>query len=135
MSFTAALFALMPMQALAAALVLITLIGWSGANAGGRWAQVGMAALALGLAMVSPAHGDRLAAPVLLHSLGLAAIGLGLSALWWALGLWLTPRAGRWAMVAVPVIVAAAHALLSADPDVAQTLADLVLGTQLAWLG
>ena len=43
MTFTAALFALMPMQALAAALVLITLIGWHGANAGGRWAQVGMA--------------------------------------------------------------------------------------------
>lgn len=135
MSFTAALFALMPMQALAAALVLITLIGWHGANAGGRWAQVGMAALALGLAMVSPAHGDRWAAPVVLHSLGLAAIGLGLSALWWALGLWLTPRPGRWAMTAAPLVLGAGHALLASDLAVAQTLADVVLGAQLAWLG
>jgi hypothetical protein len=46
MSFTDALFALMPMQALAAALVLIVLVGWRGANAGGRWAQVGLVALA-----------------------------------------------------------------------------------------
>ncbi len=135
MSFTAALFALMPMQALAAALVLITLIGWNGANAGGRWAQVGMAALALGLAMVSPVHGDRMAAPVALHSLGIAAISLGLSALWWALGLWLTPRPGRWAMAAAPLVAALGHALLADDRAVAQTLADVVLGAQLAWLG
>ena len=135
MSFTEALFALMPLQALAAALVLITLVGWRGANAGGRWAQVGMMALALGLAMVSPAHGERMAAPAGLHSLGLAAISLGLSALWWALGLWLTPRPGRWVMAAAPLALAAGHALLASDHAIAQTLADVVLGAQLAWLG
>ena len=134
MSFTAALFALMPMQALAAALVLITLIGWHGANAGGRWAQVGMASLALGLAMVSPTHADRMAVPAL-HSIGLAVVSVGLSALWWALGLWLTPRPGRWAMAAAPLVLGVGHALLAGDHGAAQTLADVVLGAQLAWLG
>ncbi|WP_457352483.1 GGDEF domain-containing protein [Roseateles sp. P5_D6] len=134
MTFTAALFALMPMQALAAALVLITLIGWHGANAGGRWAQVGMAALALGLAMASPTHGDRMAVPTL-HSVGLAVISLGLSALWWALGLWLTPRPGRWVMAAAPLVLGIGHALLADEHAVGQTLADAVLGAQLAWLG
>lgn len=135
MNFTNALFALMPMQALAAALVLITLIGWHGANAGGRWAQLGMAALSLGLAMVSPTQGARLAATAGLYSIGLAVISLGLSALWWALGLWLSPRPGRWAMAAAPLVLGIGHALLAAEHDIAQTLADLMLGSQLAWLG
>jgi diguanylate cyclase (GGDEF)-like protein len=135
MSFTEALFALMPMQALAAALVLITLVGWRGANAGGRWAQVGMVALALGLALVSPVLGDRSVAPHGMHSVGVAAISVGLSALWWALGLWLTPRPGRWAMTLAPLALALGHALLWADRASAQTLADVVLGAQLGWLG
>jgi diguanylate cyclase (GGDEF)-like protein len=135
MSFTAALFALMPMQALAAALVMITLIGWRGASAGGRWAQVGMVGLALGLALLSPALGGRLTAPHGLHSLGVAAVSGGLSALWWALGLWLTPRAGRPAMLAAPLVLGVGHALLWRDRAAAQTLADVVLGAQLAWLG
>jgi len=135
MSFTEALFALMPMQALAAALVLITLIGWRGANAGGRWAQVGMMGLAIGLALLSPALGGRFSVPHGLHTAGFAAISAGLSALWWALGLWLTPRPGRWVMTAAPVAIGLGHALLSADRMAAQTLADLVLGAQLAWLG
>lgn len=135
MTFTEALFALMPMQALAAALVLITLVGWRGANAGGRWAQVGLVALALGLALLSPALGGRFTAPHGLHSVGVAAISLGLSALWWAFGLWLTPRPGRWVMAATPPLLAAGHALLWADRAAAQTLADVVLGAQLAWLG
>jgi diguanylate cyclase (GGDEF)-like protein len=135
MSFTEALFALMPLQALAAALVLITLVGWRGTNAGGRWAQVGMVAMALGLALVSPSHGGRLGTAVLLNSAGLAAISLGLSALWWALGLWLAPRPGRWLMTAAPLALAAGHALLASDRAMAQTLADVLLGAQLAWLG
>ncbi|MBW8845179.1 MAG: GGDEF domain-containing protein [Burkholderiales bacterium] len=135
MSFVEALYALMPMQALAAALVLITLVGWRGANAGGRWAQVGMVALALGLALLSPALDGRFTAPHGLHSVGVGAISLGLSALWWALGLWLTPRPGRWVMAATPVALTAAHALLWNDRAAAQTLADVVLGAQLAWLG
>ena len=135
MSFTEALFALMPIQALAAALVQITLIGWRDANLGGRWAQVGMVALALGLALLSPAVADRFTAPHGLHSAGVAAVSVGLSAIWWALGLWLAPRPGRWVMTAAPVALAIGHALLWNDREAAQTLADVVLGAQLAWLG
>ncbi|PTT90319.1 hypothetical protein DBR42_06160, partial [Pelomonas sp. HMWF004] len=68
MNFADALFALMPMQALAAALVLITLVGWRGANAGGRWAQAGMVALGLGLALLSPALSSQLQALPGLHT-------------------------------------------------------------------
>ncbi|MFT7721432.1 MAG: GGDEF domain-containing protein [Roseateles sp.] len=130
MSFADALFALLPLQALAAALVLITLVGWRGASAGGRWAQAGVIALALGLALLGPAT-----APHGLRSLGVALMSGGLSALWWAFGLWLTPRPGRRAMAAVPVLLGAAHALLHADRAAAQALADAVLAAQLAWLG
>ena len=135
MSFVEALSALMPMQALAAALVLITLVGWRGANAGGRWAQVGMVALALGLALLSPMLDGRFTTPHGLRSVGAGAVSLGLSALWWALGLWLTPRPGRWVMAATPVLLAAGHALLWNDRAAARALADVVLGAQLAWLG
>ncbi|RZJ09748.1 MAG: GGDEF domain-containing protein [Rubrivivax sp.] len=136
MNFAQALFALMPLQAAAAALVLATLIGWRGGpNAGGRWAQAGMAALALGLALASPMVTGWPDAPAGVQSAGVGLISAGLSALWWALGLWLAPRAGRWAMAAAPFALAATHALLATNHDVAQTLTDLVLGTQLAWLG
>lgn len=135
MTFTEALFALMPMQALAAALVLIVLVGWRGANAGGRWAQVGLVALALGLALLSPLMPGRLAAPHGLQSAGIAAVSAGLSAIWWALGLWLTPRPGRWAMAAAPLLLGVGHALLWQDRSNAQMLADFGLGAQLAWLG
>lgn len=135
MTFTEALFALMPMQALAAALVLIVLVGWRGANAGGRWAQVGLVALALGLALLSPVMSGRLSAPHGLHSVGIAIVSAGLSAIWWALGLWLTPRPGRRAMAAAPLLLGAGHALLWHDRASAQTLADVGLGAQLAWLG
>lgn len=135
MSFADALFALMPMQALAAALVLITLIGWRDANPGGRWAQVGMAALALGLALASPALQAGTPPPHGLVSAGAGLVSLGLSALWWACCLWLTPRSGRWVMAAAPAVLAAGHALLWAQHDHAQMLADTVLGAQLVWLG
>ncbi len=135
MSFTDALFALMPMQALAAALVLITLIGWRDAKPGGRWAQVGMAALALGLALASPALQGGTAPPHAWVSAGVALVSLGLSALWWACCQWLTPRPGRWPMAAAPAVLAVGHALLWAHHDRAQTLADTVLAAQLIWLG
>lgn len=135
MSFTDALFSLLPLQALAAALVLVTLVGWRGDNAGGRWAQGGMFALAVGLALVSPAVAERLGAPHGLQSLGVAALSAGLSALWWALNLWLSPRPGRWAMAVAPLLLGVGHALLRHDRADAQTLADLVLGAQLIWLG
>lgn len=135
MTFTDALLTLMPMQALAAALVLITFIGWRDANAGGRWAQVGMVALSLGLALVGPTLAGRLASPQLLLSAGLGLVSLGLSALWWASCLWLTPRPGRVAMTAAPIVLTAGHVLLAAHHDRAEMLADVVLAAQLIWLG
>lgn len=135
MSFTDALFALMPIQALAAALVLITLIGWRDANPGGRWAQVGMTALALGLALASTTLQPGDTPPHAVRSAGVGLVSLGLSALWWACCQWLTPRPGRWAMTAAPAVLAVGHALLWTRPDRAQTLADTVLAAQLIWLG
>lgn len=135
MTFTNALFTLMPVQALTAALVLITFIGWRDANAGGRWAQVGMVTLSLGLALSSPVLIDRPTAPHGLLSVGIGLVSLGLSALWRASCLWLTPRPGRPAMAAAPLVLTAGHALLWARHDDAQTLADIVLGAQLIWLG
>ena len=135
MTFTDALLALMPMQALASALVLITLVGWRGANAGGRWAQVGMLALGLGLALSSPAVAARFGLPPVLHSVGAGLVSLSLSAIWWALGLWLTPRPGRWVMAAAPVALTIGHALLGPERGPAQMSTHLVLAAQLGWLG
>ena len=43
---------------------------------------------------------------------GFAAISIGLSSLWWALGLWLVPQRGRRAMAAAPLVIVLLHALL-----------------------
>lgn len=131
MSFTDALFALMPLQAMAAALVLIVFIGWRGANAGGRWAQVALLVLSLGLVLLSPAFGGQGAA----QWLGFALVSAGLSALWWGLGLWFRPQPGRGAMTAAPVAVLVLLAVFGQRPLLAQALADAVLAAQLAWLG
>ena len=79
MTFTDALFALMPLQAMAAALVLIVFIGWRGANAGGRWAQVALLVLGLGLVLLSPAFGGPDKSPMGVQLVGFAAISIGLS--------------------------------------------------------
>lgn len=135
MSFAQALHALMPMQALASALVLITLVGWRDAKAGGRWAQAGLLALAIGLALVSPALGGLRPDARWLQGAGVGLISLGLSCLWWALGLWLAPRPGRRVMAALPPLLGAAYAGLAPDRGAAQTVADIALGGQLAWVG
>lgn len=135
MSFTEALFALMPLQAMTAALVLIAFIGWRGANAGGRWAQVALLLLGLGLLLLSPAFGGQLDATLGAQLLGFAGVSAGLSALWWALGLWFTTQPGRQAMVAAPLAVVALHALLWRAPLLALALSDAMLCAQLLWLG
>jgi diguanylate cyclase (GGDEF)-like protein len=135
MSFADALFALMPLQALAAALVLIVFIGWRGANAGGRWAQVALLLLGLGLVLLSPALGARLQAPPGAQLLGFALVSAGLTALWWALGLWFTPQPGRQAMLAAPLLVVVLLAVLGGDHPLALAMADALLAAQLAWLG
>ncbi|PZP28680.1 MAG: hypothetical protein DI603_18530 [Roseateles depolymerans] len=135
MNFSGALFTLLPLQALAAALVLTTLVGWRGVRDGGRWAQAGMLLLALGLVLHSPwwqlddiaVHAQR--------TLGLVTVSAGLSALWEALARWLAPQAGRRLMWAAPLLLAAGHGLLWPDRAAAQALADLLLAAQLAGLG
>lgn len=139
MSFAQALFTLMPLQAVAAALVLVTLIGWrgpqGGGGGGGRWAQAGMVGIAAGLALLSPSLAGWAGTPHALHSAGLGLTSAGLSALWWAVGHWLGPRAGRRTMAVLPLALAATHAGLVGHPDLAQTLADAMLAGQLAALG
>ncbi|MCY4745255.1 GGDEF domain-containing protein [Pelomonas sp. UHG3] len=136
MSWTDALFALLPLQALAAALVLMAFIGWRHANAGGRWSQLGLLALGLGLTLAGPAWAQHVPlAPRALHSLGLALVSGGVSALWWAAGLWLMPHRGRWLMGAAPLLLGAGHAVLWPQAELARTLADLVLAAQLTALG
>lgn len=135
MSFADTLFVLMPLQAMAAALVLIVFIGWRGANAGGRWAQVALLVLSLGLVLLSPAFGGRLEAPLGTQLLGFALVSAGLTALWWALGLWFVPQPGRQAMLAAPLVIVALQALLGHNRLLALALADALLAAQLAWLG
>ncbi len=134
MNFADALLQLLPLQALAAALVLTTLIGWRGVPAGGRWAQLGMLLLALGLVLQSPSWPDLGGLAALRRTLGLAVLSAGLSALWAALADWLPPQPGRRVMAAAPLALALGHGLLWADRLAAQVLADLVLAGQLAWL-
>ncbi|MFN3304468.1 MAG: GGDEF domain-containing protein [Roseateles sp.] len=135
MSFADTLFVLMPLQAMAAALVLIVFIGWRGANAGGRWAQVALLVLSLGLVLLSPAFGGRLEAPLGTQLLGFALVSAGLTALWWALGLWFVPQPGRQAMLAAPLVIVALQALLGHNRLLALAVADALLAAQLAWLG
>ncbi|MFG6467681.1 GGDEF domain-containing protein [Roseateles sp. BYS87W] len=135
MSFTEALFTLLPLQALVAALVLVTLMGVRSGQAGGRWAQGGLLALALGLALVSPAVTARVGPQLVLHSAGVVALSAGLAALWCALGEWLRRRRGRPVMGAAPAVLGLGYALLWHDRAAAQTWADLGLALQLAWLG
>lgn len=135
MTFTEALFALMPLQAMAAALVLIAFIGGRSAHAGGRWAQGALLVLAAGLVLLGPMFGSRLDAPLSAQVVGLAAVSAGLSALWWALGLWFVPQPGRQAMGAAPLLIMGMHALLWRDRVLALALADVMLAAQLGWLG
>jgi hypothetical protein len=137
MSFTEALFTLLPLQTLAAALVLLTLIGARGVGPAGRWAQAGMLALAAGLTLLSPGIQQALGLPALAQALGLAGVSAGLGALWWAFSLWLCPTArlpGRWVLALAPGAMLALHAAFWAQPGAARAGADAVLAAQLAAL-
>lgn len=97
------LFNLLLLQGVATALVLALMVGRHGSSAA-RWAQAGMGAQALGWLALATSGGTL--DPVLLP-LALCGFSAALSALWWAVQLWLpgTPRAGRWFMLATPLLM------------------------------
>jgi diguanylate cyclase (GGDEF)-like protein len=97
------LFNLLLVQALASALVLsLLMMGWK-ARIPARWAQACMALQALGWLLLAGSSGAGLERP--LSSLAMLAFSASLSALWWALRFWLTPRRGRTLMLALPVLL------------------------------
>lgn len=104
------LFNLLLLQGVAAALVLALMVGRHGSTAA-RWAQAGMGAQAVGWLALAASGGTR--DPVLLP-LAMCGFSAALSALWWAVRLWLptTPRAGRWFMLGVPVLMPLVYVLL-----------------------
>jgi diguanylate cyclase (GGDEF)-like protein len=130
MTLTTSLETLAPLQALVAALVLWLLIGGRGASGAGRWAIGGMGLIAAGLGLTSPA----LTHTPLQTSLGLTLFSAGLSALWWALSLWLKPSLSRRLMMALPLLIGAVSQALAASPLWARVAADALLGLQLAIL-
>ncbi len=104
------LFNLLLLQGMAAAAVMALMVGRHGSPAA-RWAQAGMAAQALGWLALAASGGPR--GPVLLP-LAMCSFSVALSALWWAVRLWLpaTPRAGRWLMIGAPLLMPVVYGLL-----------------------
>lgn len=104
------LFNLLLLQGVAAALVLALMVGRHGSRAA-RWAQAGMGAQAVGWLALAASGDTR--DPVLLP-LAMFSFSAALSALWWAVRLWLpaTPRLGRWFMLIAPVLMPVVYALL-----------------------
>ena len=104
------LFNLLLLQGVAAALVLALMVGRHGSPAA-RWAQAGMGAQALGWFALAASGGTR---DPLLLPLAMFGFSAALSALWWAVQLWLpaTPRAGRWFMVGAPVLMPVVYVVL-----------------------
>jgi len=108
------LFTLLLLQGVAAALVMGLMVGRHGSPAA-RWAQAGMGAQALGCLALAASGGSR--DPVLLP-LAMCGFSAAVSALWWAVRLWLPAMPshgrmkGRWFMIAAPVVMSAIYVLL-----------------------
>lgn len=104
------LFNLLVLQGVAAALVLGLIMGRDGSVAV-RWALSGMGAQAVGWLALAASSGTR--NPLLLP-LALCSFSVALSALWWAVRLWLpaTTRAGRWLMMSAPLVMPLVDVLL-----------------------
>lgn len=103
------LFNLLLVQALASALVLgLLMMGWKASRAS-RWAQACMALQAVGwlfLAGASFPHVERA-----FVSIAMLAFSASISALWWALNLWLAPRPGRVLMALAPALMPLVYAV------------------------
>ena len=115
----ATLFNLLLLQTLAAAAVLLAVIGRHGSRAA-RWAQIGLGLAALGAAALAgsalggDARGSAQAltdgAMRLLQSLAMLAFSASVSALWVALNLWLSPSPGRPLMLLAPLLMPVVYA-------------------------
>ena len=107
---TPTLFNLLVLQGVTAAVVLGRMVGRHGSSAA-RWAQAGMGAQALGWLALAASSGTL--NPDLLP-LAVCSFSAALSALWWAVQLWLpaTRRAGRWLMLSAPAVMPVIYLLL-----------------------
>ncbi|WP_077038170.1 GGDEF domain-containing protein [Pelomonas sp. KK5] len=106
----ATLFALLLLQSLLAALVLLFLMGWR-ATPAVRWGQASLLLQALGwLALAHPGE-----PPHLWMGLGVFCLSASLSALWCALLQWLGPRRGALAMWVLPPLLTAVYVLQFED--------------------
>ncbi len=121
----ATLFNLLVLQTLAAAGVLLGVVGRHGSRAV-RWAQAGLGLVALGgvalaggALWASTLVGDQALTDGtlrLLQSLAMLAFSASLSLLWAALNGWLNPRPGRPLMLLAPLLMPAVYAWQFDDP-------------------
>lgn len=127
------LFNLLQIQALASALVLgVLMMGWRASRAA-RWAQASMALQALGWLLLAGAAHPGLARALL--SLAMFALSASLSALWWALQLWLLPaRPGKALLILAPLLMPLVYALQFGDAAFRVGWAHYWLALQLAMI-
>lgn len=126
------LFNLLLVQALASALVLgVLMMGWR-ASPAARWAQACMGLQATGWLLLAGAGAEGLARPLM--TLAMLAFSASLSALWWALRLWLVPRPGRVLLILAPLLMPLVYALQFDDASFRVGWAYYWLALQLALL-
>lgn len=124
------LFNLALLQALSSTALLCLLMGWRPSPAAQR-AQVFMGLQALGwLLLIASSYGHER----LWQSLSLAAISASLSALWWALQLWLKPRPGRALALLAPLLMPLIYGLQFEDIGFRGAWAQYWLALQLGLL-
>ncbi|MCV2422070.1 GGDEF domain-containing protein [Paucibacter sp. DJ2R-2] len=121
------LFNVLLVQALAAALLFLALSGWRSGPAT-RWAQACMGANALGWLLIEASVNQPELARGL-QTLAMVAFSASLSALWWALQLWLLRRRGLWLMAAAPVLLGLGYGIHFHDS------VSFRLAWSQAWLG
>jgi len=125
------LFNLLMVQALASALLLLLLMGARASHAA-RWAQACMGLQALGWLALAGSGLVEQQRPLL--SLAMLAFSGSLSALWWALRLWLRPRPGRALMILAPLLMPLVFALQFEDAAFRVGWANYWLALQLLML-
>ncbi len=125
------LFNLALLQALCSTVLLLLLMDWRSASPAARRAHIFMGLQSLGWLFLafSGAGNDRL-----WLSLAMAAFSASLSALWWALQLWLTPRPGRALAILAPLLMPLIYGLQFDDVGFRATWAQYWLALQLGML-